>query len=130
MRCSKAAFTKCSKSRRAVRGVRLGEQFGDLLLQQHHLFDRMTVADRAVLARVGEDLRPIQRESHIAHTQHADARRHFEHLVKAAFKQRAVFPPERAVLSWSGCRSAHSSRTATFSWVSRSMRRLLKVPVA
>ena len=61
--------------RRAVRGVRLGEQFGDLLLQQHHLLERMAVAHRAVLARAGENLRPVQRQRHLAHAQRAQARR-------------------------------------------------------
>jgi len=81
---------------RAVGGVRLGQQLGDLLLQQHHLFERMTVAHRAVLARVGEDFGPVQREGHLAHAQHAHPRRNFEHLVKAAFEQRAVLPSESA----------------------------------
>ena len=52
-------------------GVRLGEPFGDLLLQQHHLLERMAVAHRAVLARAGENLRPVQRQRHLAHAQRA-----------------------------------------------------------
>jgi len=54
------------------------------------------VAHRAVLARVGQDLGAVQREGHLAHAQHFHPRRDFEHLMKAAFEQRAIFPPERA----------------------------------
>jgi hypothetical protein len=81
---------------RAVGRVGLGEQLRDLLLQQHHLLERMAVAHRAVLARAGENLRPVQRQSHLAHAQHAHARRSFEHLMKAPFQERATFAPERA----------------------------------
>ena len=50
----------------------------------------------AVLARAGEDFGSVQREGHLPHAQHAHLRRDFEHLVKTAFEQRAIFPSERA----------------------------------
>gem|GEM_PF-3515029 len=46
-------------------------------------------------------------------------------LSSAVFSRRKV-----QTVSWSGCVSAHNSRTATFSWVLRSICRLENTPVA
>ena len=82
--------------RRAVGVVRLREQLVDLLSEQKHLFYRVVVAHSAVFARVGEDFGAVDSERHIAHAQHFDARRRFEHLVKAALEKLLIFHPKSA----------------------------------
>ena len=106
------------------------KQLGDLLAGEFHMLHGVAVAHGTVFAGVGQYFCAVDGDGDVADLQNAGTDGEFEHLVEGGGEEVFVFAAELADRSWSGWVSAVRKRTATFSKVRVSIRRLAKVPVA